>query len=244
MSDKTPPRPVRLSISHLLLWTTTTALVVALLQGVMPLQESAGSPWRRTEWIVTVVLLCCAPAWGAAIAGGVLAVWRLIHYRAGFPAEPGHWMLVILGTFAVGAGLVILLENVRGPAAFAVVVLLGLAVLIPIETGFAAWCSNSRHWQFAFLSIVIGLLGISFHILVAAVGSHSRPAPSLVVLGLLGICVAIGLPPLAFVVAVLTDLVRRERRDALHWIGIAALAAITAQPIAIFAIEAVVQRMR
>jgi hypothetical protein len=199
------------------------------------------------EFVFRVVLLCGAPAWGAAIAGVVLAVWRFIHNLRGFPEQAGHWLLVILGTLTMGGGLVALLEDSDpNPDAFTAVVVLGLVVLLPLEIGFAAWNSQSKHWRFALLSVVIGWLGMMIGF-AAVASSHSNPysaAPSLVVLGMLGMCVAIGLPPIAFVGAILIDLIRRERRDVLHWTGVATLAAIAAQPLAMFAIESLSHRLR
>src|SRR5262245_33512031 len=104
-----PARPlksrVRLSLSHLFLWVATTGLMLVPLQSCKPPtspdrigiggmqqlgvdtqatrkleRQRFWQRWRLQFWIT----LAAAPFYGAAMAGLVLATWRLAMQRFGF----------------------------------------------------------------------------------------------------------------------------------------------------------------
>src|SRR5688572_28112648 len=119
-----PPKPIaaqpqqnRLSIAHLFLWTATTAVVLTHQQSLKPpapdrigFSSFLSQPGMDVEvemakqrqrihgrwtsrWLVD---LAFSPVYGAALAGVVLAFWRLITLRFGFPTQPGHWLLILI----------------------------------------------------------------------------------------------------------------------------------------------------
>src|SRR6266481_4184363 len=116
MPDARPePMHNRLSIAHLLLWMATTGAALVCLQQYKPRPpETIGfasflsqartqeelkieMDKRRQEiWRVWnaqyLIGLSFSPVYGAAAAGAVLAAWRIVTRRFGFPDQPGHWL--------------------------------------------------------------------------------------------------------------------------------------------------------
>lgn len=107
----------RLSIAHLLLWTATTALALSLCERPRPASEigfasflsqpgmdveAAKNRERQQIWQLWqkryLVSLAFAPIYGLALGGLVLGVWSIVTGRPGFPTQPGHWLLVVIGS--------------------------------------------------------------------------------------------------------------------------------------------------
>ncbi|MDX1946179.1 MAG: hypothetical protein SFU86_12340 [Pirellulaceae bacterium] len=98
----------RLGIAHLLLWTTATAIALAALGAVFPLptaamQEEMFLPLQlfRRMWLQRMIAFAAAPAYGAALAGIGLALFRLVRRQPGFPSQPGHWLLLYAGVYFI-----------------------------------------------------------------------------------------------------------------------------------------------
>src|SRR5437763_13525246 len=80
--DAKQPLPrIRLSISHVMLWTATTGVLFGFLRPTFLMDfsiDGAGAEGRAFKILVfKVTLAVFAPIEGAALAGFVLAVWRL-----------------------------------------------------------------------------------------------------------------------------------------------------------------------
>jgi hypothetical protein len=107
----------RLSTAHLLLWTATMALAFSLCERPPPASkigfasflftpgtdvEAAMNRERQQIWRLWqnryYVNLAFAPIYGLALGGLVLAGWRIATARSGFPTQPGHWLLVVIGS--------------------------------------------------------------------------------------------------------------------------------------------------
>ena len=122
------PQPAnRLSIAHLLLWTATTALVLAGLQrmwhsdlprmspeppesdvvvelGGVRILDKGRSAFRQMQLLersLSFLALAFSPAYGAALAAAGLAAWRMATRRGGFPAQPGHWLLLAVASITL-----------------------------------------------------------------------------------------------------------------------------------------------
>ncbi|MEX2176536.1 MAG: hypothetical protein WD872_19380 [Pirellulaceae bacterium] len=98
-------RPQKLAIVHLLGWTLGVAAVLGLYRAVMDL---SGLP---AEWQLGARLsqLGFGLAYGTALAGMGLFVWRWARGIGPGPSQPGHWLLVLGGVglltdiFTIGA---------------------------------------------------------------------------------------------------------------------------------------------
>jgi hypothetical protein len=88
------PPPEQLSIAHLLLWTSTSAVLL----GMQRAMTSVGQPGGVLSDVITFFY---APIFGAGLAACLLAGWRMARGGPQFPREPGHWLLVVGGMNAV-----------------------------------------------------------------------------------------------------------------------------------------------
>ena len=110
----------RLSIAHLLLWTATTALAVGTIMpdpidapapSDMPAEFRAYQDRQQQQWRVATALT--GPVLGAGLAALAIAAWRRHRYQPGFPTQPGHWILMIVGMCTVVAMELHLIYRVR-----------------------------------------------------------------------------------------------------------------------------------
>lgn len=93
------PAPIRLSILHLLMWTTGSALLATYLRDF---------PADRFEGTLGAVLLGMQLTYAVIGGLGIASVGMLFQYgfrqNARFPREPGHWLLLASGVGSL-AGL-------------------------------------------------------------------------------------------------------------------------------------------
>jgi hypothetical protein len=100
----------RLTIAHLLLWTAATAFVVSVFPQhwlrtrlppfvIVPATEHVERQRLFEKWSIVAV----SPFYGVAVASVVIAGSRLLQRRAGFPSQPGHWLLVQTGLGVLAA---------------------------------------------------------------------------------------------------------------------------------------------
>ena len=160
-----PTTENRLSIAHLLLWTTTTALILAGLQLIKPEATFAEDQQLDPQLLAMMArvresyrwqhatILLFSPVYGAAIAGAALAIWRLTTRRFGFPAQPGHWLLLMIAVSPV------------------VVIIARLQILPPLQLVVAhiLWAGlalgavmqriGPRRWRLTFQLAAIGFAG-------------------------------------------------------------------------------------
>src|SRR5262245_17595331 len=93
----------RLTIGHLLLWTTTTGVVAAIIRVENISQGSVQSPTAQEafrRWILTILAILLAPILGASLTAPVLTIHQWLTGRARFPSQPGHWLALALGIIA------------------------------------------------------------------------------------------------------------------------------------------------
>src|SRR5262245_57167573 len=101
-----PPQPSvnRLTTGHLLLWMAGTAIALVVFpSGLFQIKSVATSRSAllrqlamrdNFEKAITAVV---GPLFGTAVASLPLAGQHLLERRSGFPVQPGHWLLLLLG---------------------------------------------------------------------------------------------------------------------------------------------------
>ncbi|MCI0357230.1 MAG: hypothetical protein L0211_01935 [Planctomycetaceae bacterium] len=237
----------RLTIAHLLLWTATTGVALAyLVAHKPPPAESIGfasfltQPGQDVEVEMAKarqkfhrqlqknyrIGLAAAPVYGAALAGTVLAIWRVLTLRFGFPKQPGHWLLIVIASLMLAhvahPWLRSLLNWADGPD-FAWSIFMALAATA------VAIGVREPMWRCA-----IGLLAFGFGIMCVAyvISFYSNPfePPGLFVVGILFVAAF----PLGSLICTAVDLAERKPYDALHWIGIVSLAGVVMHFLAIW----------
>src|SRR6476659_11351256 len=91
-----PPRELvpskRLSIADLLLIMVGSAIAILILQ---PPSATQNVP-------IVIVNAVMSPLYGSAVTAVFLAVWRSLTGREPFASEPGHTLLLIIGTMFTG----------------------------------------------------------------------------------------------------------------------------------------------
>ena len=234
------PPPNRLSIAHLLLWTATTAAVLAGTQRLwhsrLPLLSPstpsfAGpedtedrpqtlEPFRRaqeTESRLRWLAHDFAPVNGLALAGLALAAWRLARGRGGFPVQPGHWLLLAVAS---------VIATMAWPLALSPVPMVGevpLSLRFALPGGVllvAAWLLPASDWRFSFDELGGGLVGLGLAIYILSQFGGAYGPVIAVPIGLIpAILMALG--TLTIGLAVAEDVQSQARRDVFHWAGLA-----------------------
>jgi hypothetical protein len=227
--------PNRLSISHLMLWMATTSVVLAMGQWDLSTADIPENLIVEVRLRTLIWSLGFAPLHGMAVAGVLIFLWRRFRSRAPFPTEPGHWILVIMGAVELAhlAAQVSYLLFVRGQEStvpiwvsrFSRISTSGFEVLLAVvgayslRTDAGGGLRNGLIWRLSILAI--GLRGVMeiFHS-VAINWQFMRP--------FLGgpawwhmLRIGYSLPGLVAVVAAFLDWRHKQRRDFLHWCGVA-----------------------
>jgi hypothetical protein len=226
-----------LSIAHLLLWITMTSVVLAIGQQMLrhgQLGEGIASDDSfsdiRAKWrVTTFVRIAASPAYGAALAGVTIALWRLCRGRQDFPAQPGHLLLIVIAAQQFSTVAVWLLQRFVPGYAFWMA---SLVLLVPAFAGaVAAIHSKERRWRLAFFLHSLGFVGYAIGIFAFAALIDFGVFP--------GISLLIRVPSLIVVTAYATGLAAAFwdvrlgiDRDFFHWVGVAALLAVTVETIA------------
>jgi hypothetical protein len=229
----------RLAIAHLLLWTATTAIMLVHQQSHKPppaerigfasflsqgteaeraaaMERERQHIWRgwNKQWLVG---LAVSPVYGAALAGIVLAVWRLVSLRFGFPTQPGHWLLILIGVLYGTISLRFFLTSLWGgynPTDFGIVMGMALCAAL-IACGM---------WRPLRWSLAVGLVALSFGAMACAILAvmHStsfEPLPAFAVAAMLSL-MFLGSGMLLALLSAVADLYEEARFDALHWVGV------------------------
>jgi len=243
MTDSVPeasskPPPNRLAISHLMLWTLGSGVVLAFHR----LQEvpTSGTPPGIQIAISSFAIFNSLPS-GAAVGSLALWAYRRCRGRVGFPTQPGHWLLLASGLltvlfscqFAVG----MLLEHPLEELAFLRkwdVDLFRLSLFLgPSSVAGAAFYSvglwsmrdESRLWNAAIGSLIVQFAGgylLAAAGLVWAVFSGSGDSEMPFIIAFQCGFVVFGLISTVMIAwAAITD-PRRRDRDFIHWTGIVA----------------------
>lgn len=230
------PRRNRLAIAHLLLWTAATGLALLYFQSRRPppqdsigfasfLTQSGGSDakaemaaarqriwnsWQRAY----LVGLAFSPIYGAALAGIGLAIGRTVTGRFGFPAQPGHWLLLVIGgTTAIVASRQLLRSLPLSDDGEDFVL---TCLMLMVVTAAAVGVGHSP-WRLPMATAVCGFAIICLAYVISF-RSQSIEPPGLYGLGLF----VIALVPFLALLAVGLDLANRKRYDIFHWFGVAA----------------------
>lgn len=240
----------RLSIAHLLLWTAATGVVLAYLQthkppppeemhfasvlswpGTTPEAELKKLQERYSRLFRTqhAVALAVSPVYGAALVGVALALWRLATRRFGFPVQPGHWLLMIIGSLALLVAAHPFVQQLPlSPDGADFVLATAMTGVVIVATVVAR---EPLHWRCP-LALSAGGLGIIDVAYVIGFFSSSIEPPLIFPLGPFAIA---GVPFVALYCTVL-DVAEHRRYDVLHWVGVATLFGVTAHFLLLWAV--------
>lgn len=213
---KQEPGEERLQIIHLLLWTTATALVLAIDRKTS--EPSNGELGK----FPLIMALGYSPLIGAGLAAWMLMFWRVWSDGPRFPSQPGHWLLLLTGIAGVVQQLVrvMLATSAAGTAsiqAWLAIRLLGIVAAIVVYV--LAIRESSGIWRSVFW---LGLIANVASLLLTCAGFFH------------GESLMAWLLTAVILIATVVDFRAGTRRDYLHWLGIfvrfAYLALITAIP--------------
>jgi len=233
------PRRNRLAIAHLLLWTAATGLVLVYFQSHRPpppdtigfasfltqpgadvkaeMAKARQRIWRNWQRGY-LVGLAFAPIYGAALAGIGLAIGRTVTGRFGFPAQPGHWLLLEIGGMTGIVASSHLLGSLPISADGHEFVLASL--MLVVATAAALGVGHSP-WRLPMATAACGLAVICLAYVISF-QSRSIEPPGLYGVGLL----VIALVPFLALLAIALDLADRRRYDLFHWFGVAAFVGV------------------
>jgi hypothetical protein len=248
--DAAVPRRNRLAIAHLLLWTAATGLALLYFQSRRPFPpESLGGAifvtqrgadvkaelaaarqriWRN--WHRGYLIgLAFAPVYGVALAGIGLAIYRTLTGRFGFPAQPGHWLLLVIGGIM---GIVASRHLLRSlPLSADGEEFVVSSLMLTVATAAAVFVGHSV-WRLPMATAACGLAIICLAYVISF-RSRSIEPPGLYGLGLL----VLALVPFLALLAVVLDLADRKRYDIFHWFGVAAFLGVLGHFLALIGIN-------
>jgi len=175
---------------------------------------------ENTEKALTIVV---APLYGTALASLPVAGQRLLERRGGFPAQPGHWLLVLLGLLYLLFALVSRFQEdlIHPPAS--VVAFLLVAALLTVSISAVVHVTSPAAWRVMFWAI----LGATAFLTVACLVSYWNRGSSWMFGAGGTLYITAGLTGL---VAVLRDLYLRPKYDLFHWLGVSVLIGTFAAP--------------
>jgi hypothetical protein len=207
MAESQPPRN-RLSIAHLMLWMLGTAIALALHRQLLARLEPAEN--LSVAWRVYVIVYSLLA--GPKIGGSILYLSHRARGKAGFPSQPGHWLLAIEGMSTVLVYLGVLAAEwtiQQLPAAFTQLPNC-VATAVAYSIAYRRQPSMPGLWKAIFVILIMqhayaGLL--NFAVLWVIFPFISTPG------GLLPLLLAV-----LFVLAAIRD-PKRHQRDYLHWTG-------------------------
>jgi hypothetical protein len=219
-------RSNRLSIADLLLITLGTAIAIWFLH----------SPQTSRETPFVFVNVCMAPLYGSAIAAVLLGCYR-VAMAVPFKTEPGHWLLVMIGTVFLGCGMLSRFslpyqfdpENNFSVGPQGLLFLFGICLLM-VSLGLVVASVYANDHQPLRWRIVFRLIG--WMLLLGVIVSLFLPAGGAVyILMWLLPLIGLALLTLAFlttIFAAIMDLRERRYRDHWHWLGVAAFLGLPA----------------
>lgn len=227
MTDLPTPRS-RLQIKHLLAWTAACAIVAAA--------RTAWTDWEslpaENHNYLRVGHLIMSLAYGAGLASLLIVFWRRWRSGLAFPADPGHWLLILIATAAVVDGLstfaIRIYNHSHGAPSWEyysfhtqqAAVLVTLATVCVI---FARSMHADLSWSLTLLLLGGILLGLaSIHALLLAGYRHLALWH---VREYAQLFAAVGLGLVMLVVSIL-DRRRFPNRDWLHWGGVTVFLAV------------------
>ena len=225
--------PVRISgrsvtLAHLMLWMFATCLVLAQNRWYLAAGENLDA---RDYWYHNLHALLYSPLQGAGLAAFLLCLCRRFGGGPAFPAEPGHWLLVISGANqAFAAGLEYMEVWVGPQEVFEQMPawfhhsrhLASVGLQVGLAIAAAACFRRSRMWRTAFLVMILNpLAGLLHSSLFIAFNSGQWILNELA--WSIGFRVLYSLPAAFALAAAIGDWRHSRQRDFLHWAGIGVL---------------------
>lgn len=216
----------RPSVGHLLLLMATTGVAVWLMQ--------APSAATTVEALVSVG---CAPFYGVALLAllvATIAFCRGEVESSHITAQPGHWLLLILGAGFSGVALfwrlLLILDSSRAELPPGVFVPAMLGIFFAVFLGLVSACLifaalyegvDEPRWRAVFW-LLAGMVPapLTCACVLSAIDPLGGAMESVVAMLFFGTVAA---TPLAAAVAAGRDVALRKRRDIWHWIGVACL---------------------
>ena len=223
----TPIVQPRLGLIHFLIWTAGSAAILACQQAFVDLSEFP--PSHRTFWLVANIIY--SMIYGASVGSLVICAWRQLPGSVPFPTQPGHWYLVMCGVAAVVGWAGYAAMALRYPSGddtyeylvaryrFYLLMRLPMDATVLFIALFAASKCIQRRWFVLFLIVAIdAILRIVTIILVVKFSDYS-PFLYGIEEFVHGVGALFALP--VMIVVLRLDLRAGDRRDWLHWCGVA-----------------------
>jgi hypothetical protein len=170
----------------------------------------------------------------------VLAAWRILSLRFAFPTQPGHWLFVVIASFALliyartdlqAAGVGQNTSIGQDMPDFIVAIATTAVALIA-----ALFCwRQAVHWQVAFLVLLSGQAMQTVSYLLVFLWRTAEPTPFFG----LGVYISLAFPLIAISCAAI-DLADRNRYDIFHWLGIGTLIGAIAHGVSIIGVSRLV----
>ncbi len=208
------PTP-KLGIVHLLLWTLCTAIYLTLSRTFRALRHDLPDEFVS---ILRVMDVLQGAVIGAVLAGAIVLAYSRVRHQSSVRRHPGHWLLLIEAagtTIYLALELLFLLVGQFGRAAYQQLMLYGLIKLLSgVADVFAGYRSETLRWKLAFgvMAVLDVSQGLSFFTAMFLPIHQSRLLLS------------------AWIVVVsILDLRVHQRRDWLHWTGVATYVASSGQ---------------
>jgi hypothetical protein len=221
----------RLPLGQLMLWVLATCLHL----GHEKWRLSSGeNPEAAFLWYASIHAVVYCPLQAAGSAGLVLWLWRRLRGGSPFPAEPGHWFLVIQGAANGVAVIWDLLDLLIGPNELLehlpswvhfieLIFFEGLCLALILWAAAQPW--STGFWRTAFLAMALNPLCL---VLQSALANFvSRNPWFMNELGWsIGARLVYALPAVLAVLAGAADWRAGRTHDFLHWIGIVVVIAL------------------
>ena len=226
---------MRVTVGLLLLWMTTTAVVLAFAVEVqrqrleeVGLHSYGSSPYQRRLWLLDMLWFAFAPAYGAALAAAASSAGRLASGTRGFPQHPGHWIGVLLGIATLGYLTQCVAHWLLPTDKLATAATLGVLCVV------SCLAANSTRqlwrWKVPLLLNAIGMCVLLPILLAGQTAGMSALAKGMVPLYFLP-GVLIGVAALAALVVASLDILTRNRFDLFHWLGLLLLCLLGMHPL-------------
>ncbi|MCH5375183.1 MAG: hypothetical protein JJ992_14520 [Planctomycetes bacterium] len=225
-----PPQP-RLGVSHLMLWMLGSGLLLSVHQQVSN-PDTAGRPtWF--QWHQTVIAVISSIVYGPAIASLIMVVFRKIRGGPRFPSQPGHWLLLGIGSYTAlqtaGYLLAMTLSYLAMTLSYRdilddMAIKMGTACLGHVTAlilfAIAAYrIDERRYWRvlFVFLAAVQGVVALAYGCLATAGVRFSDSIWALARIAFYGTPAVV---LAAMILVVVLDHRRAKGRDWLHRVGV------------------------
>jgi len=236
--------PPRLGISHLLIWTAVVAVYLKLFVAVEAFHGETATQLQLPQ-AVSILLHMSMFVYSVTHAAAIVGVFILLRAKIrGCPGrlQPGHWFVLAGGvaSLAILSSHLLLLAFMAKDDSSSVQSIVSwttsvFGVQMILQMGIylcATWASKgSKRWQVPFALLATASLLHAFMIfgirkllmpllwwIYVSLGSFNVVDAVFVVRRVFSVAAIVIL-----LVAVVLDLINRERRDWLHWVGIAVI---------------------